>query len=103
SIRFVPIADTPGPDAGDAIEEGQYQIEKGLREGVYRVEIRGTRRTAKLVHDPAGPGDLVHDQKEIVPSEYNQNSKLEERVNAGSNIINFELKGFENKAARKDK
>ena len=54
-IKFVPIADTPGPDAGAEIEEGQYQIEKGLREGVYRVEIRATRRMAKWVPDPAGP------------------------------------------------
>jgi hypothetical protein len=98
-IKFVPIAGTPGPDAGAAIDEGKYQIEKGLREGEYRVEIQGTRTMAQMVFDPAGPGAMVHNQKAIVPPEYNQNSKLKERVNRGSNFINFET--YENKGARK--
>jgi hypothetical protein len=102
-IKFVPIAGTPGPDAGAAIEEGQYQIDKNLREGEYRVEIQATQTMPQTVFDPAGPGARVHNQKLLVPPEFNQNSKLIERVNAGSNHINFEVKGFENKAARKDK
>jgi hypothetical protein len=102
-IKFVPIGRTPGPDAGAAIEEGEYQIDKGLSEGEYRVEIQGTQTMPQMVFDPAGPGARVHNQKLLVPPEFNQNSKLIERVHAGSNLINFEVKGFENKATRKGK
>src|SRR5262245_39504348 len=43
SIRFVPVKGTTGSDAGSAIHQGEYRIEKDLAGGKYRVEIQSTR------------------------------------------------------------
>jgi hypothetical protein len=53
SIRFVPVKGTTGSDAGAAIHQGKYQIEKGLTVGKYKVEIQGWHRIpGKKVHAP---------------------------------------------------
>src|SRR5262249_61095248 len=103
SITFVPMEGTLGPGGGSAIDEGRYRIDKGLRVGEYQVKIQGTRPGQKRVQDPLAPARLVRDTVQVVPPEYNQNSKLIRMVNAGSNSIDFDLKGFDSKGARTGK
>jgi hypothetical protein len=98
-IKFVPLPGTQGPDAGATIEEGKYRIEKGLTGGEYRVEIQGTRKTTRRVNAPF-PGELVPDEVPLVAAEYNDNSKLTSRVNAGANTLDFEVEALKSKGAR---
>src|SRR5438105_1822233 len=98
-IKFVPLPGTPGPDAGTTIEEWKYRIEKGLTAGEYRVEIQGTRKTTRRVHPPF-PGDLVPDEVPLVAADYNDKSKLTSRVNAGANILDFEVEALKSKGTR---
>jgi hypothetical protein len=102
SIKFVPVAGTPGPDAGAAIEEGKYRIEKGLQVGQYRVEIHGIRKSpTKKVFDPFLFGArLVPDEREAVDRNYNQNSKIVRTVNRGVNTLDFEVEGPKGRADR---
>jgi hypothetical protein len=102
-IRFIPREGTPGPDAGDDIVEGKYHITKGLQQGEYRVEINGTRKTPKKVRDPFFGVKPIYNEEEVVHPDYNQNSKLIYRVNAGANVKDFEVKGLEDKRAKTGK
>jgi hypothetical protein len=92
-IRFVPLVGTPGPDAGAAIEEGKYRVVKGLQVGEYRVEIEGTRKSPKKkVADPFQFGSRrVPEEVEVIPPEYNQQSKIIRKVDRGTNTFDFEL------------
>jgi hypothetical protein len=94
SIRFIPIENTPGPDAGAAINEGNYKIEKGLAVGKYRVEIQSfrPRKDGTKPRDPLIPPDA--DEKEAaVAREYNLESKLTREVIPGPNTFDFDVKG----------
>ncbi len=103
-IRFVPLAETPGPDAGAAIVEGKYRVVKGLEVGEYRVEIDGTRKSPKKVRDPFGFGTrLVQDEVPAVAPEFNQNSKLMRMINRGSNTLDFDVEGAKGKRVRPSK
>jgi hypothetical protein len=89
AINFFPMEGTPGSDAGAAIAEGHYRIEKGLTVGKYRVEIRSAREIpGKSVRDPFF-AKLVPAMKDAIPPEY---KKLIREVHAGRNTIDFDLK-----------
>jgi hypothetical protein len=98
SIRFIPPAGTGGPDAGAAIREGSYRIEKGLRVGEYQVVIHGTRKTQKKTEDPGTPGRLIWDEVELIPPEYNDKTKLVRMVNGGANTFDFVIEASTGKA-----
>jgi hypothetical protein len=104
-IKFIPQAGTSGPDAGAVIDEGQYRIEKGLQVGEYRVEIQGTRKNPrKKVRDAFSfDSRLVPEEVAVVPSEYNQNSRLTRRVDSGTNTFNFDLEESKGKQAKTGK
>ncbi len=101
-IRFVPLAGTHGPDAGAAIEDGKYRIAKGLQVGEYRVEIEGTRQSSKKkVADPFQFGSRrIPEEVEVIPPEYNQNSKLTRKVDRGTNTFDFDVEEAKSKGAK---
>jgi hypothetical protein len=103
-IRFLPRAGA-GPDAGAAIEEGKYQIAKGLQVGEYRVEIEGIRKSStKKVRNPYSLGEqLVPDQVQVVAPEYNQNSKLTRVIKTGANALDFDVEEAKGKGAKTGK
>jgi hypothetical protein len=98
SIRFVPVNNTPGPDAGTSIREGEYRIDKGLRVGEYQVKLRGVRPARRQVQDPLTP-KLIRDAVSIVPPDFSPIRAIQ----PGSNTMNFELKGLDSKDARAGK
>jgi hypothetical protein len=96
SIALQPIYGTPGPGGGGGItKEGKYEIKRGLRPGRYRVEIRSTRTLpGKKVLNPPIPSELVDEEVEVIPAQYNTGSTLIREVRPGSNVLNFDdLKG----------
>jgi hypothetical protein len=98
SIRFVPAAGTRGSDAGAAIRDGSYQIEKGLRAGEYKVVVHATRKTRKKTEDPGTPGRVIWDEVELIPPEYNDKSKLVYTVKEGANTFDVPIEGSTAKA-----
>ena len=62
-------------------------------QGVYRVEIRGQRKTGRKI--PAGPptppGTMVEEVVEVIPEKYNKVSKLRFEVKGSADSANFEL------------
>jgi hypothetical protein len=92
SIKFVPMDPQLGPDAGATIEDGQYKIDKGLRVGEYRVEIRSPKPTRKTFIDPVSNVQVPMQEEAVLP-EYNEKSRLRKKVEAGANIFDFEVEG----------
>lgn len=91
AILFVPVEGTPGSDGGSSIKEGDYTIERGLTVGKYRVEIFSTKKTGRKVRNPALPSDLTDEEIDLIPQEYNVNSRLTKEVGPGLNTIDFDL------------
>jgi hypothetical protein len=89
SIRFVPVKGTTGSDAGAAIRQGKYQIEKGLTVGKYKVEIQGWRRIpGKKVHEPIA-FELIDAEEAIV---FAASDPIIREVGPGHNPFDFDLK-----------
>ena len=94
SIAWIPIEGTPGPGGGGGINsEGKYEINRGLRPGKYRVEIRSTRTLSRKVLNPTIPADMVYEEVSVIPEQFNTRSGLFGEVRPGSNVLNFDLKG----------
>jgi hypothetical protein len=94
SIAWIPIEGTTGPGGGGGISsEGKYEINRGLRPGKYRVEIRSTRTLSRKVLNPTIPADLVEEEVSVIPEQYNTRSSLIREVRSGSNVVDFELNG----------
>jgi hypothetical protein len=94
SITWIPIEGTPGPGGGAVISsEGKYEINRGLRPGKYRVEIRSTRTLSRKVRNPTVPADLVDEEVSVIPEQYNSRSSLIREIHPGSSVIDFELNG----------
>jgi len=92
SIAWIPIEGTPGPGGGGGISsEGKYEINRGLRPGKYRVEIRSTRTLSRKVLNPTIPADLVDEEVSVIPEQYNTRSILIREVRSGSNVVDFDL------------
>ena len=94
SIAWIPIEGTPGPGGGGGISgEGKYEINRGLRPGKYRVEIRSTTTLSRKVLNPTIPADLVDEEVSVIPEQYNSRSSLIREVRSGSNAVDFDLTG----------
>lgn len=93
TIRFVPTEGTDGPDSGAAIKKGDYRIEKGLRVGKYRVEIRAKKVLPRPESNPVMPSDTIPAEAPAIAPEYNVKSRLIVEVHPGANKFNFEVKG----------
>jgi hypothetical protein len=94
SIAWIPIDGTQGPGGGGGINnEGKYEINRGLRPGRYRVEIRSTITINRKVRNPTIPSEVVDEEVSVIPDQYNTTSSLIRDVGPGSNVFNFDLQG----------
>jgi len=96
SINFFPAGDSQGPSAGGVIAKGRYDIaqETGPVVGKNRVEIRGVKKTGRMVPNHMAPGTMREELVEALPEDVNTKSQLIRDVVAGSNVIDFvDLKG----------
>ena len=91
-IMFEPTGGNQGPVAGGSIEGGAYEIgvEKGVVVGKNLVRINAIRKTGKKVKSIMSD-EMVDETEEAVPEKYNTNSTLEKDVQAGENVLDFEL------------
>lgn len=95
AITFIPNDLSKGQTAGASITLGEFQVVGNNLPppGLYRVEIRGQKKTGKQI--PAGsplpPGTMVEETIEAVPAKYNYKSELKQELKTGDNNINFEL------------
>lgn len=98
SVRFEPLRDAANSEAtvitaGAVVQNGSYRIprEVGLPPGKYRVAISAPSQAS-----PAPPSmDTEANVKvdELIPAEYNANSKLEVEVGTDKpNEFNFDIK-----------
>jgi len=96
SINFFPAGDAEGPSAGGVIAQGKYDIsqESGPVVGKNRVEIRGVKKTGRMVPNHMAPGTMREELVEALPPDVNVKSKMVRDVAKGSNVIDFvDLKG----------
>lgn len=96
SINFFPAGTAEGPSAGGVITKGLYNIpeEGGPVVGQNRVEIRGVKKTGRMVPNHMAPGTMREELVEALPPDTNTKSKIVREVVAGSNVIDFpDLKG----------
>jgi hypothetical protein len=93
SIALAPIEGTPGPGGGGGINEGKYEIQRGLQPGKYRVEIRSPVTLSRQVRNPTIPSELVNEETSLIPEQYNTKSTLIREVGPGANVLHFNLKG----------
>jgi hypothetical protein len=106
SISFIPVDDKGaiagdrGPGGGANIEDGKYRIEEGLKAGLYRVEIQGTKKTGNKVRNPVIPSSLVDEEVPVVPRKYNSDSELTRQLKAGVNPCDFKLEGIQKRPAK---
>lgn len=81
-----------GTNAGGPIQGGKYAIESKLPPGKFKVEINWFKSTGKTLANKSDPGTKMDETKQVIPMEYNKQSKLTAEVKSGSNTFNFELK-----------
>jgi hypothetical protein len=94
SILFTPIDGTHGSVAGATIEDGRYQLpsEVGPAVGWNRVEIRAMRKTGNMVPKAFGhPGEMVPEQVEAIPAQFNSKSKLKVEIRPSDNTADFNV------------
>jgi hypothetical protein len=94
SIMFVPIKGTHGVVTGGEIKDGRYELSAatGPAIGWNRVEIRAARNTGKMIPKPfAPPGQMIPEQIEAIPPQYNTTSTLKVEIKPGENTANFEV------------
>ena len=91
-IMFEPTGGNQGPVAGGGIQGGAYEIgvEKGVVVGKNLVRINANRKTGKKVKSPMSD-EMVDAMEEAIPEKYNTSSTLEKDVQAGENVLDFEL------------
>jgi hypothetical protein len=94
SIAWIPIEGTQGPGGGGGINnDGKYEINRGLRPGKYRIEIRSTITINRKVRNPTIPSEFIDEEVSVIPEQYNTKSNLIREIGPGSNVFNFDLQG----------
>jgi|APGre2960657423_1045063.scaffolds.fasta_scaffold30691_3 hypothetical protein len=95
AITFIPNDLSKGQTAGASITLGEFQVVGNNLPppGLYRVEIRGQKKTGKQIPagSPSPPGTMVEQTIEAVPAKYNYKSELKQELKTGDNKLNFEL------------
>lgn len=88
-ITFTPLSPTAGPSTGAKISKGSFSIsqESGPVVGSNRVEITAYQKTGNKIEagTPNPPGTMVDELKQIIPKEYNAQSKTSIQINTGDN------------------
>lgn len=92
NIQFIPEG-VPGAATGVAnVDNGKYEIPKrgGLKPGTYKVVISSAAGTK--VKEGEAPGESGPPPKELIPPEYNVNTKQKVEVKpAGPNQFDFTI------------
>jgi len=95
-IVLVPSGDTQGPTAGGTLSDGKFHIaaDGGPVAGRYRVQIKATRKTGRMVKSsvPIGNRREVEETEQFIPARYNTASELEVEIKPGRNRMTFDLK-----------
>src|SRR3954465_11587594 len=91
-IRFIPMAGTPGADAGAVIRDGKYKtVVKDLATGKNRASIRGYKQKGRMEQNPLG-GPPIKGTTQIIPKQYQgEDSQLVHEITLGVNRFDFEL------------
>lgn len=91
-VSFLPT-DEKGETAVAKIENGKYTIERanGPALGTYKVLINSRQPTGKKVRDTDNPAQLVNEEREVVPPQYNSNSTISIEIKE-SGKQDFDLK-----------
>jgi hypothetical protein len=94
TISFFPEGSREtGSSASGEIKNGKYSIESpNLKPGSYRVEIYWFKKTGKQVANPNDPGTKIDEARQVIPDEYNRNTKFKFELKSGTNPFNFELR-----------
>ena len=89
-IQFTPTDGNEGPMSGAVITHGKYAIPqaKGPVVGMNHIQIRGNRKTGKIIETRHGP---TEERVPVVPDHYNKHSTLVREVKAGKNEFHFKL------------
>jgi hypothetical protein len=94
-IQFLPVEGTVGPETGDIITKGQYDIpqQHGAVVGKSRVELRASKKTGRKIQDPTGrPGVLTDEYKEMFPPTSNTSSTLTRDIKDEPNNLDFDIR-----------
>jgi hypothetical protein len=94
AIIFTPIEGAKGTVTGGDIKNGRYELTgpAGPAIGWNRVQIRGMKKTGKMVQKPYSPkGEMTEEMVSIVPLQYNSDSKLKFEIKPGKNTANFPI------------
>jgi len=83
TIRFAPQRGTSGPTSGGDVIDGRFSIppEGATFAGKFRVEIRASRPSGVIRHDP-DEGDYELSEQ-FLPARYNEKSELTATVKEG--------------------
>lgn len=92
-VSFLPT-DDKGETAVAKIENGKFAIDRanGPTIGNYKVLINSTQPTGRKIRDTDNPAQLVSEEREVVPRQYNSNSTLNIEIKEDGKQ-NFELQG----------
>ncbi len=93
-ILFFPAAGEYKADQGHAeIKDGTYELPsgKGPPPGNYRINITWEKKTGKQVVSKGDPPNMEDETIQVIPPQYNRESKLTKEVKAGPNTIDFQL------------
>jgi len=93
-ILFFPANEKNKADQGHAeIKNGAYEIPagKGPPPGSYRVEITWEKKTGKQVVSKGDPPNMEDEKIQVIPPQYNRESKLTKEIKLGENILDFPL------------
>jgi hypothetical protein len=96
SILLVPTVANTGTATGGTISHGNYLLtgRQAPAPGEYKVEIRATKKSGKMVQKARGrPGELMDEMVEAVASRFNSVSQLRVVVKSKRTIADFEVFG----------
>ena len=94
SILFLPDQQGRGQGTGGSIKDGEYLLEGKAAPAVgnYRVEIRSSRKTGRMVPPRYSPrGKEIEEIEEAVAEKYNDNSTLSFEIKPGVNEKDWDV------------
>lgn len=89
-IYFRPVG--PGPSTAGEIHDGEFSIaaDQGLPPGTYQVAVESRQATGREVK--IYTGEMINEEKQVIPARYNVQTTLQVEVRAdSSNEFDFAL------------